>query len=55
MDLLCRLIRLTSPNLNYIVITGAIIIYSSVYTYFYIPQAPLKLVEVKCNVSTLLS
>ena len=27
----CRIIRLTSPNLNYFIITGALIMYGSVY------------------------
>ena len=28
---LCRIVRLTSPNLNYCVIVGAILIYGSVF------------------------
>ena len=48
---LFRLVRLTSPNLNYFIIVGAVVFYSSVYTFFYVPQTSWSLVVVVCNVS----
>ena len=48
-----RLVRLTSPNLNYFIIAGAVIFYSSVYTFFYVPQTSLEVVAIVCNVSRL--
>ena len=48
-----RLVRLTSPNLNYFIIIGAVVFYSSVYTFFYVPQTSWNLVAIVCNVSEL--
>ena len=45
-----RLIRLTSPNLNYLICTGAIILYIDIYFYV-IPSTDQKAVTVFCNVS----
>ena len=53
LSMIFRLVRLTSPTLNYIIIVGAIVIYSSVYTYFYIPGATKDLMVIECSVSSL--
>lgn len=45
-----RLVRLTSPNLNYLIGTGAIILYVDIY-FFVIPTTNQVAVTVFCNVS----
>ena len=45
-----RLIRLTSPNLNYITVTGALVFYASVYFVVH-PEVSEDAVTVFCNVS----
>lgn len=50
--LLSRLIRLTSPNLNYLIGIGAIILYIDIY-FFVIPSTDKVAVTVFCNVSFL--
>ena len=45
-----RLIRLTSPNLNYITVTGALVFYASVYFVVH-PAVSEDAVTVFCNVS----
>ena len=44
-----RLIRLSSPNLNYLIGGGAIILYMDIY-FFIIPTADPKAVAILCNV-----
>ena len=46
-----RLIRLTSPNLNYIIVAGALCFYASVYFALW-PKVPKDTVTGFCNVST---
>ena len=46
----CRLIRLTSPNLNYLIGVGAIILYLDI-SLSVIPITDVKAVTVLCNVS----
>ena len=46
-----RLIRLTSPNLNYIIVAGALCFYASVYFVLWPPKVPNDTVIVFCNVS----
>ena len=45
-----RLMRLTSPNLNYIIGTGAILLYLAIYV-MVIPSTDPTAVAVLCNVS----
>lgn len=45
-----RLIRLTSPNINYLIILGAIVFYCSAYTFFY-QETSAGVITVVCNVS----
>lgn len=47
---LCRIVKLTSPNLNYFIIAGAIIMYAS--TFFYVlPTTSVVLIQACCIVS----
>jgi len=46
----CRLIRLTSPNLNYLIGFGVIVFNMAVYFFVY-PQVPHSALLVICNVS----
>ena len=46
----CRLIRLTSPNLNYLIGIGAIILYIDIY-FFVIPSMDKVTITVFRNVS----
>ena len=46
----CRLIKLTSPNLNYIIGAGAILLYLAIYV-LAIPSTDPTAVAVLCNVS----
>ena len=48
---MCRLIKLTSPNLNYIIGAGAILLYLGIYV-MAIPSTDPTAVTVLCNVST---
>ena len=47
-----RVVRLTSPNLNYLIILGAILLYTTVY-FFVIPTSVAIVQTVNCHVSTL--
>ena len=47
-----RLIRLTSPNLNYIIVAGALCFYASVYFLLWPPNVPKDTVKGFCNVRT---
>ena len=47
---MCRLIKLTSPNLNYIIGAGAILLYLGIYV-MAIPSTNQTAVAVFCNVS----
>ena len=47
-----RLIRLTSPNLNYLIGVGAVVLYIDIY-FFVIPSTDPVAVTVYCNVSSL--
>ena len=46
-----RLIRLTSPNLNYLIVVGAIILYIDI-SVSVAPTTDLKVVAILCNVSS---
>ena len=48
--LLCRIVRLISPNLNYFIIFGAILMYLSII-FFVFPTTDLFLVTFACHVS----
>lgn len=45
-----RLIKLTSPNLNYLILAGAIVLYVDIY-FFVIPSTDQLKVTINCNVS----
>ena len=45
----CRLIQLSSPNLNYLIGIGAIVLYADIY-FFVIPSTDKVTVTVFCNV-----
>ena len=46
----CRIVKLTSPKLNYIIIAGAVLMYIS--TYFYLlPSTIEAVVQARCIVS----
>ena len=49
--LFSRLIRLSSPNLNYITIVGAIIFYFAIYPFFSVEGTSPVLLDVTCSVS----
>ena len=49
----CRLIRLTSPTLNYFICSGALMLYVSVYFYAIHSTDP-DIATVLCHVSQLL-
>ena len=49
---LCRVIRLTSPTLNHIIIGGALLMYVSVIIEF-IPSTKEAIIKAQCIVSTL--
>lgn len=49
--LLFRLIRLTSPKINYIIILGSIVFYCATYTFFHLPNIKLDLLTIVCNVN----
>ena len=44
-----RMVKRSSPNLNYFIITGALIMYSSVYFYL-IPSTDKAVVQARCVV-----
>ena len=46
-----RLIRLSSPKLNYLIGGGAIILYTSIY-FFIIPTTNQQVVTVMCNITS---
>ena len=46
----CRVVRLTSPNLNYFIIAGSYIMYASIFIRL-IPSVDQTVNEVICNVS----
>ena len=48
-----RTIRLTSPNLNYVIILGVVLINASVFFYI-MPAYSMDLQTIFCNVSLLL-
>lgn len=48
---ICRIVRLTSPNLNYFIIVGALCIYMSVYIRFYVTSNEIYH-NIRCNVSS---
>ena len=50
-DYIIRLIKLSSPKLNYMIIIGAIILYMDVYL-FVIPLENERYAVVVCNVSS---
>lgn len=50
LSLYCRLIRLTSPNLNYIIGFGVVVFSSSVYMFVY-PPLPSNVLVYHCSVS----
>ena len=45
-----RLIRLSSPNLNYLIGSGAIVLYIDIY-FFIIPTTNPKIIGILCHVS----
>ena len=47
---LCRIVKLTSPNLNYVVLVGAFFLYSSIYFYV-LPSREQLNSTVYCHVS----
>ena len=47
---MCRLIKLTSPNLNYIIGAGAILLYLAIYVSA-VPTTDPTVVKWLCNVS----
>jgi hypothetical protein len=47
-----RFIRLTSPNINYIIIAGAVVFYSSVYTFLYVGTPSFSLLTTICSVGS---
>lgn len=46
-----RLIQLTSPNLNYVIIAGAIVMQCSSFSFFHLQGIGDKLLAAVCNVS----
>ena len=46
-----RIVRLISPNLNYLVIAGAIMLYASVYFFFSFSSRDPLLITLSCHVS----
>ena len=48
----CRIVKLTSPNLNYFIISGAVLLYGSVYVRVYFDSSELYN-DVRCNVSNM--
>ena len=52
MSLTCRIVKLTSPNLNYFTIAGTVLMYAS--TYFYLlPETSEPVIVARCIVSSL--
>ena len=49
-SLYIRLMKLSSPNLNYLIGTGAVVLYINMYIYL-IPSKDITAVSVLCNVS----
>ena len=50
----CRIVKLSSPNLNYLIVVGAALLYTCVYLYTYTADSLDKTVtqSVICNVRT---
>ena len=46
----CRLVKLSSPNLNYFIIIGAVLMYSSIYFYL-LPVVNKNVLLASCIVS----
>ena len=46
----CRIIRLTSPNLNYLIAVGAIVLYIDV-CFVVVPSTSASVVSVLCNIT----
>ena len=51
-SLTCRVVKLSSPNLNYIIIAGVALLYTSVFMYTYTAEEAMAQTLI-CNVSTM--
>jgi len=50
---ICRVVRLTSPNLNYLIIAGALLLYASV-VFLVTPTLEEETATIYCNVSVVM-
>lgn len=50
---ICRVVRLTSPNLNYLIIAGALLLYASV-VFIVTPTLEEETATIYCNVSVVI-
>ena len=53
LPIIIRMVKRSSPNLNYFIITGALIMYSSVYFHL-VPSTDETVVQARCVVCALL-
>ena len=50
---ICRVVRLTSPNLNYLIIAGALLLYASI-VFIVTPTLEEETATIYCNVSVVM-